>query len=67
MNEGAIGAVLDNAECRYVAVQSGLDVYIKVTDMSAAVGYGFGKHDWDITDEQEKKSLKVGIHRYRHQ
>ncbi|EFE34606.1 uncharacterized protein ARB_06369 [Trichophyton benhamiae CBS 112371] len=33
-----------------------------VTDMSAAVGYGFGKHDWDITDEQEKKSLKVSIH-----
>ncbi|DAA77534.1 TPA_exp: Uncharacterized protein A8136_6080 [Trichophyton benhamiae CBS 112371] len=28
------------------------------TTQNVAVGYGFGKHDWDITDEQEKKSLK---------
>lgn len=35
--------------------------------MSAAVGYGFGKHDWDMTDEQEKRSLKVGNHHHQQQ
>ncbi|EGD85577.2 uncharacterized protein TERG_01848 [Trichophyton rubrum CBS 118892] len=28
------------------------------TTQNVAVGYGFGKHDWDMTDEQEKRSLK---------